>query len=96
MHIVLLLASYHTTLGSRLAGRVTHPPQNSKIAFIDQSPPRHIAAHGDEKRELLDSAEGMEILDQNSVVGFTLWPFLAIFKQSEKIVWTPNILLKPQ
>lgn len=41
---------YHTTLGSQLAVMVTCFPQNLKIAFIEQSPPRYIAVHGDEER----------------------------------------------
>lgn len=37
------------------------------------------------KKELLDSAEGMEILEQNSVVGFTLWPCLAILSNQRSL-----------
>lgn len=36
------------------------------------------------RKALLDSAEGMEILDQNSAVEFTLWPFSVILSNHRR------------
>lgn len=56
---------------------VTCLPQNLKIAFIDESPPRNIAVYGDAKRAAgfcwRNGKSG-----PNCVLEFTLWPLSVI------------------
>lgn len=63
--------------------------------YIDQSSFRLIAAHRDEKKSCRVLRLGWKFWIKTVLWGFTLWPFWAAFKQLEKILWPPNILLKP-